>query len=199
MLPFLLHLSMHDQERIVREMDGNLSLFVGGRSVNLWYNLAYSELSRHSKRQASDDGSRSKVCEMVGVPAYAFLPAVVAVDKGCVGLPFVWRLELEFLAAWLEVLHATLYLFVNSLADLGRNVQHFSRCLPNFADVASIVHILSLVRGDLIPAVNIQTGGVWRFYSAIEHLELVSAEACYFLQELTHHSIGFFGREKVVD
>lgn len=95
--PLLLHLCMHDQERIVWQMDGNLPFGVCSlvlRACVLFIvsgdDFAHSKFSGNPKTQAADDGTWPKVGELIGVIAYAFGTSFVAVNKSCIGYPFLW-------------------------------------------------------------------------------------------------------------
>jgi hypothetical protein len=97
MLPLFLHLCVHDKERIMRQMYSNLAFSICSlifRVCTLFIipsnNLSHSKFSGNSKTQATDDGSWSKVSQLISVVTYALAAALVAVDKGSVGYPFVW-------------------------------------------------------------------------------------------------------------
>lgn len=95
--PFFLHLSVHDQERVVRQVDGDLALQVGISPCSLvhvlWNNPPDTELSSNAQGQRTDHSSRTKVSELIAVIANVLLGAVVAVDECRVWLPSVRRLE----------------------------------------------------------------------------------------------------------
>ena len=96
MLPFLLHLRMHHQKRVVRQVYRDLAFSVcplvfGGcwLFVIPGYDFPYSKFSSNPKTQAANDGSRSKVGQLIAVIAHAFASALVAVDERRVRDPLV--------------------------------------------------------------------------------------------------------------
>ena len=99
MLPFFLHLSMHDQKRVVREMDRYLAFGIGTRVVLGFFiischNLSNPEFSCYSEANATNYRTRTKIGELIGVIADTFSTTSVTVDKCCVWLPFFGRLKL---------------------------------------------------------------------------------------------------------
>jgi hypothetical protein len=79
-----LHGGVHDQEGIVREVDGDLALFVTvGRFVLVvaWggrlgrEDLADAELSCDAEGEASDDGARTQISQLVRMPAHMLFAA----------------------------------------------------------------------------------------------------------------------------
>lgn len=121
-LPLLLHLGVHDEQRVVRQVDGDLA---PGVSVGVADGLTalgvpredapHAELAGHAEGQGPDDGPWSEVCQLVAVPADALLRPSVAVQEGCVGPPPERRLVLELLAAWVARLHPPLDFTVHGL------------------------------------------------------------------------------------
>lgn len=95
MLPFLLHLRMHYKQRVVRQMYRNLSFGVCSLVLRAWLvvvissnDLPYSKFAGYAETETANDGSGAEVGELIGVVAYAFIAAFVAVDECCVGFPF---------------------------------------------------------------------------------------------------------------
>jgi hypothetical protein len=112
MLPLLLHLRMHDEERVVREVNGDLalgicillrflSLFFGRITVILWNNATNPKLSSYSERNGSNDCMGSQIGELVTMISDALGTTIVAVHERCIWLPLAGRLVLEFLAIWI--------------------------------------------------------------------------------------------------
>jgi hypothetical protein len=72
-LPLLLHLSMHYQQRVMWKVNCNLSLLVcavfHGFVVARHY-FAYSKFAGDAKGEASDYGSGAEIGELVGMVSY---------------------------------------------------------------------------------------------------------------------------------
>lgn len=112
-LPLLLHLGMHDEQGVVREVDRDLARHVAGGSSSSSSGVlgigsavgagtaalllsgggvpsddaAHAKLARDPEGERSDDGPRAEIRQLVAVPPDALLRAVVAVDEGGVGGP----------------------------------------------------------------------------------------------------------------
>lgn len=84
-LPFLLHLCVHDQQRVVWQVDRDLPFRIDvlGRPVVriFWEDPANSEFTSHAQGYRSYYGARAQICELVTVPANALLWAIVTVHK----------------------------------------------------------------------------------------------------------------------
>lgn len=96
MLPLLLHLRVHHQKRVVRQMYRDLAFSICPPVFGAYwlfviprYDFPYSEFSSNTETQAANDGSWTKVGQLIGVKTYAFATAFVAVHKRCVWDPFV--------------------------------------------------------------------------------------------------------------
>lgn len=106
--PLLLHFRVHDEQGVMREVDGDLArgigvflglfTFVGGSDVVLGNDATDAEFAGDTEGDGSDDCSRAEVGELVAVIANAFGRAVVAVYKGCVGSPWAGGLVFELFA-----------------------------------------------------------------------------------------------------
>ena len=76
MLPLLLHLGVHHEQRVMRQVDSDLTLGVGVVVAIVLvvfipgHDTSHAELSRHAEREGSDDGARAEVCELVAVLFY---------------------------------------------------------------------------------------------------------------------------------
>ena len=126
-LPFFLHLCMHHKQRVVWQVNGNLALCVGilrrPRVGILGQHATYTEFASDAEGYGANDGAGAEICELVAVVSDILLCAVVAIDKGGVGYPFVGRLVFELLAAGIPRFDPMLYLlvdsFLNNRLDLG--------------------------------------------------------------------------------
>lgn len=90
--PLLLHLGVHDEEGVVREVNGDLAFFVcasevdcfGGVGVSArrWTtdNLPDTEFAGNTEGKAADYSARTEIRELIGVVAY--LELVLAVFSG---------------------------------------------------------------------------------------------------------------------
>ena len=71
-LPFLLHLRMHNQQRIVRQVYRDLAFSVCPLILRATWlfvipsnNFPYTEISSNTKTQAANDSSRPKVRQLI--------------------------------------------------------------------------------------------------------------------------------------
>ena len=78
MLPFLLHLGVHYEQRVVRQVYGNLAFSVGPLIFRACWVFAipsndfpYSKFSSNTKTQAANDSSRPKVGQLITMIAYS--------------------------------------------------------------------------------------------------------------------------------
>lgn len=129
MLPFFLHLRVHDEQRIVWKMNCDLAFSVGSEfifgfqisaldfTIISGHNLANPELSRDTETEAANDCSWTKICELVRVIAYALAAAFVAIDKGGVRYPLLRRLILEFFSIFIMIFDPFLDLHIYGCSD----------------------------------------------------------------------------------
>jgi len=137
-LPFFLHLSMHDEERIVGKMNGKLTFGIGVATVG-WVaalrvfgqNSPHAKLPCNTKRERADNGAWAEIGELVRMPPNAFLRAVVAVDKCCVGRPWFRRLILELFPTMMGT-NALCYLSVDGVSD---TLLYFVQLRSNLAHI----------------------------------------------------------------
>lgn len=146
-LPFLLHLRVHNQQRIVRQVYRDLAFSVCPlilRATRLFVipsnNFPYPEISSNTKTQAANDSSRPKVCQLITMIAYSWILAeetiepmsflltytftttLVAIDKSCIWKPFLRGLILELFAVRVVRYDAFSDLLINSwLNSIGNN------------------------------------------------------------------------------
>lgn len=130
----------------MRQMDGNLTLLVRRRGVDLRNDLPDSELASYPKAEAADDCATAEVGSFVAVIAHALFAAVVAVNKRSVRLPLIGRLELEFLPARLKVAHTPLDFCVNGLLYQRRDLHHLRWCLADILYRPAVVAIFSFLQ-----------------------------------------------------
>ena len=141
--PLFLHLSMHDQERVVWEVNANLTLCVCKRAVCflmlvvLRNNLAHAELPGYSETQAADYCAGAEISELVGMVSDTLLGAIVAVDESGVGLPWARRLVLELFTIGVVVAYSTLDFAVDSFFDLWTCRQHLREALSHILNTIS--------------------------------------------------------------
>lgn len=152
-LPPLLHLGMHDQQRVVGQVDGDLApggvpgllhivivlVLVLGRGG---HDPPDAELPGYAQGQGADDGAGAEVGELVGVPAHGLGGPVVAVHEGGVGAPRQRGLVLELGAAWVAGPDAPLDLAVDGLADQRLGSVQLWRYLADVGDAAPVVQVL---------------------------------------------------------
>lgn len=116
-LPGFLHLGVHDQQRVVRQVDGDLARGVGIGVPVLGHDPPDAKLPGHTQGERPYDGAGPEVGELVRVPAYGLGGAVVAVDERGVGGPR-WRgLVPEFGCPRVVGPDALLDLLVDGLLD----------------------------------------------------------------------------------
>ena len=145
-LPFLLHLGMHDEQRIVREMNGHLPLGICSSIIGIGLllvisgeNFSYPELPSNPKTQAANDSSWSQVGELIRMITNTFTSSLVAVRESCVWNPLFWRLVFELLASWVVMPDSLSDFFIDSLLYVSRDFTHL-RC-----DLANILWRQELV------------------------------------------------------
>lgn len=119
-LPLLLHLSVHDEQGVVRQMDRDLALCVSDGLVRVvGQDSPDAELTCNTEGEGADDGSRPEVSELVTVPADTLTGPVVAVYEGGVWVPGVGRLVLQLLGVGVAGCDAGCYLLVHRVLDSG--------------------------------------------------------------------------------
>ena len=96
-LPFFLHFCVHHEKRVMGQMDGDLAFGIRTRILIFRDDLANTEFPGNSEADATDDGARTEIGQLVRMVADALLSPSIAVDKGCVWLPFFWRLVSQLL------------------------------------------------------------------------------------------------------
>lgn len=75
-LPLLLHLSMHHQQRVVGKMNCNLPLLICAVFhfvVVARHDFAYSKFAGNAEGEASDYGAGTKIRELVGMVSYTVI------------------------------------------------------------------------------------------------------------------------------
>ena len=137
-LPLLLHLGMHHEKRVMRQVNGNLALGVRVADyvvVVVPRNYtADTELPGDAQGQGSDDCAWSEVGKLIAVPANTLLRSIIAVDKGRVWDPRAWGLKLELLTSGVARLDAILHFQVHSLLHLGF---HLDKLRGDSSDILS--------------------------------------------------------------
>ena len=145
-LPFFLHFRVHDQQRIVREVDGYLALGIGvlGGSVVAVprEDSADTKFASHSQRYRSYDSPWAQVRELVAVPANALLRAIVAVHKRRVWGPRMWRLMSQLAASGIASLYAALDLLIDRLLDERLDLDELRGDPPNILRIHPSVRVL---------------------------------------------------------
>lgn len=147
-LPFLLHLRMHHQKRIVGQMDCYLTFSICslilracGVVIISSDNLADSKLSGDTKTQATNDCSWSEIRELIRVVTYAFASSGVAICESRVWYPLFWRLVFELLAIRVVRLDSFGDLLIYSSLHFGRDHAHLRLNLPHILLGISIISI----------------------------------------------------------
>jgi hypothetical protein len=124
------------------EVDGDLSL-----NIRVFFGFIFlvfflgdyasdSEFSGDAQRYGTDDGSRTKIGELIAMVSHALGSAVVAVYKGGVGFPRVRRLILELLAVGVVVFDALCDLGVDCFLNDGRDSPHLRSELSNILEMS---------------------------------------------------------------
>ena len=157
-------------------MYGNLALLICGCCIHLRNDFADSEFSSHSERERSDYRSRSKVGEMIRVPAHVFRSTGIAIHERGIGLPLLWGLKLELFAIRMKVLRPAIDLLTDLLSNEVGDSKQLWRRLANIIDIASIVRVLFGLLVNFFPRIEVESYGMWRLDCSLEHLELVSSE-----------------------
>ena len=175
MFPFFLHLGVHDEERVVREVDRDLAgcvagIWVGfgveggrtfGGDVFGWHDLTYAKLSGDAQGQAADDSTGPEVSQLIGVVANRLTTAIIAIDEGGVGDPVVVVLASQFLAIRVEVFDPILDFVVDCVFDEGFHLLHDWEDLTDVGEIAAVVEIGGLLLFAFCNRVDIEAGGVW--------------------------------------
>lgn len=123
MFPLLLHFSMHDEQRVVRQMYRDLALGIrvlrGPGLGVLGEHAAHPKLARNAQRYGANNGTRPEIGELVAVVADALLGAVIAIDKCRVWGPGLGALIFELLAARISSFDAMLYFLIYCFLNNG--------------------------------------------------------------------------------
>lgn len=176
--PLLLHLGVHDEQGIMREVDGNLPRVVSGRgrwgrTVRIVFgdDFANPEFPLHPQAQTAYDGAGTKVGQLIGVIADMLGASIIAVHERGIGLPRFGRLVLEFLAVGVEVADASGDLFVDGVADAVADLAHDGQDLPDIAQVIAVVVVLAPLALNVGQTVHVEACGVRRLDNIVEDLE----------------------------
>ncbi len=187
--PLLLHLGVHDQQRVVRQVDRNLTGHVGGGGgggissrvvVVFRHDLAHAKFPFHAETQTAYHGSRAQIRELVGVVAYVLRATVVAVDERRVGLPRLRGLIFQFLAFGVEILDARGDFEVDGISDESADLPHDGEDLSDVAQIVTVVVVLGALAGKVGQGVDVEAGCVWGFDDLVKDLEGDGFVAGYF-------------------
>jgi hypothetical protein len=124
------------------EVDGDLPL-----SIRVFFGFIFlvfflgdyasdSEFSSDAQRYGTDDGSRTKIGELIAMVSHTLGSAVVAVYIGGVGFPRVRRLVFELLAVGVVVFDALCDLGVDCFLNGGRDSPHLRSKLSNILEMS---------------------------------------------------------------
>lgn len=143
MLPLFLHFRMHDQQRVMWQMDRDLSFGIGPQTVSLLlcpsltvlvvsgHDLANAEFSGNAETDATDCGSWTQVGQLVRMVADTLGTSFVAVHKSGVWNPSIGGLVFEFFPIWIMTLDAGVNLLIDSSLHFHRDSSHVRRYLSN--------------------------------------------------------------------
>lgn len=141
MLPLFLHLSVHDKQRIMRQVDRYLPLHIsiirGAVFGVFWHDAANAEFPCHAEGERTYDGTGTEIGKVVAMVPDGFLRSVVAVDESRVWRPLVGTLVPQLLAARVACLYTVPDLLVDCLLYFGSHSQQLRRDSANILDSVS--------------------------------------------------------------